>query len=176
MVRMAKFEKVSFEQFKKDFLASHLSNKTEWTEEELMKVYEGIELPKRSTAGSAGYDFKMPIEAVFTSDVERLIPTGIKCRMEEGWVLKIFPRSGLGFKLKARLNNTVGIIDQDYYNNENNEGHIMIKMCIEKEHIVHKLEAGDAFCQGIFSEFGITEDDDCGEKRTGGIGSTDLKK
>lgn len=173
MKRVAKFEKVSFEQFKKDYLASRINNVTVDEDEEIRKIYDSIELPKRSTRLSAGYDFYMPVTKVFNSGVEVLIPTGIKCKMEEGWVLGIYPRSGLGFKYKMRLNNTVGIIDGDYYDNKNNEGHIMVKMSIEKECELHKLNAGDAFCQGIFTEFGITEDDEADGTRVGGMGSTD---
>jgi dUTP pyrophosphatase len=173
MKRVARFEKVSFEQFKSDFLRSGITNKTEWKEEELIEIYDKIKLPKRSTSGSAGYDFYLPVELVLVSGVEKTIPTGIKAYMEDGWVLQTYPRSGQGFKYKLRLNNTVGIIDKDYYNNESNEGHIMIKVCVEKVDTHLKLECGQAFAQGIFVEFGITEDDECETQRTGGFGSTD---
>lgn len=172
MKKVAKFEKVSFEQFKKDFLSSNITSKVEWSDEELREVYDNIKLPMRASKGSAGYDFFLPLGTTFTSGKELLIPTGIKCRIEEGWVLKLYPRSGHGFKFKLRLNNTVGIIDQDYYNAKENEGHIMIKMCIEKERTIKRLETGDAFAQGIFVEYGITEDDVCEAERVGGMGST----
>ena len=92
--------------------------------------------------------------------------------MEEGWVLKIYPRSGLGFKYRLGLNNTVGIIDQDYYFSDN-EGHIQIKMTnASNEGKTLSVKAGDAFAQGIFIEYGITYDDDVTDQRNGGFGST----
>ena len=89
-----------------------------------------------------------------------LVPTGIRARMAEGWVLAIFPRSGLGFKHRIGLDNTVGIIDADYYGSSN-EGHIMIKMSCTAHDAGHSatVAAGDGFAQGIFLPFGITEDD-----------------
>ena len=83
----------------------------------------------------------------------------------------IFPRSGLGFKFKARLNNTVGIIDSDFFDSDN-EGHILIKISNEGDKVL-EIEQGKAFCQGIFLPYGITEDDDVMETRNGGFGSTD---
>ena len=92
--------------------------------------------------------------------------------MEEGWVFKIYPRSGLGFKFRLQLNNTVGIIDSDYYN-ASNEGHIFIKITNDSnEQKTVSLDAGDAFAQGIFDEYGITFDDDADGIREGGFGST----
>ena len=92
--------------------------------------------------------------------------------MEEGWVLKLYPRSGLGFKYRLQLNNTVGIIDSDYFNSDN-EGHIMAKITNDsKENKVLQLKAGDGFMQGIFVQFGITVDDEAEGVRNGGFGST----
>ena len=92
--------------------------------------------------------------------------------MEEGWVLMIYPRSGLGFKYRLQLNNTVGVIDSDYYNSDN-EGHIFIKITNDSnEGKVLNVNEGDGFAQGIFMPFGITEDDECEAVRNGGFGST----
>lgn len=130
-----------------------------------------INIPKRKTKGSAGYDFGCPFDICLLPGQEVVIPTGIKCRMDDGWVLKVYPRSGLGFKYRCRLANTVGVIDSDYYNNPDNEGHILIKIVNEGNKKM-ELHAGDSFAQGIFSEFGITTDDDVEDSRVGGIGST----
>ena len=92
--------------------------------------------------------------------------------MDEGWVLKIYPRSGLGFKYRLQLNNTVGIIDSDYYYSDN-EGHIMIKITNDsKDGKTVEIRAGEGFAQGIFVEYGITYDDEANEERNGGFGST----
>ena len=170
MQRIAKFEKVSFSQFEKDFIKNFGENY------DIKAIYEGIKLPTRATTGSAGYDFFAPIDVTLEKNKTLLIPTGIRSRIEDGWVLNIFPRSGLGFKHRIQLDNTVGIIDSDYYNSSN-EGHIMIKIscdAYDEGHIV-ELQQGSGFAQGIFMPFGITNDDDVCEKRDGGFGSTDVK-
>lgn len=135
--------------------------------------YSELCLPKRATAGSAGYDFFAPTEICLQPNQTAKIPTGIRVKIEEGWVLKVYPRSSLGFKYRLRLDNTVGIIDSDYYYADN-EGHIFIKItnCGDKPLTVEK---GKAFAQGVFVEFGITVDDDATSLRTGGFGSTDKK-
>ena len=100
------------------------------------------------------------------------IPTGIRAWMEEGWELQIYPRSGLGFKYRLQLNNTVGIVDSDYYESDN-EGHIFIKVTNDSnEGKTVDVKAGTGFAQGIFVEYGITVDDDATEIRNGGFGST----
>ncbi len=168
MQRIAKFEKVSFEQFKEGFLDCMGD-----TENEVIKaVYEALKLPKRATKGSAGYDFFAPVSFTLEPGRTMKIPTGIRVRMEENWVLKMYPRSGLGFKFRLQLNNTVGIIDSDYYYSDN-EGHIFVKLTNDtNENKTVSVEAGTGFMQGIFLEYGITEDDDVCEVRNGGFGST----
>ena len=100
------------------------------------------------------------------------MPTGIRAWMEPDWVLKIYPRSGLGFKYRLQLNNTVGIIDSDYYNSDN-EGHIFIKITNDsKEGKTVQVQKNTGFAQGIFLEYGITVDDDATAVRNGGMGST----
>lgn len=155
-----KFEKVSFEVFEKS--VGH---------EEQM--YNDIKLPRRATENSAGYDFFLPCDIILYPNETCLVPTGIKCQLDTDKVLNIYPRSGLGFKYRIRLCNTVGIIDADYYNNENNEGHIMIKLVNEGISTL-KLNRGEAFAQGVIHQYFITEDDNLTEKqvRAGGFGST----
>lgn len=171
MQKIAAFERVSFEQFEKDF-------KKNFPETQNVKaVYDAIKLPKRATSGSAGYDFYAPVDLTLEKGKSLLIPTGIRSKINDGWVLKIYPRSGLGFKHRVQLDNTVGIIDADYYNAEN-EGHIMIKLSCDAHNSNHCvfINAGDGFAQGIFLEFGITVDDEADGIRKGGFGSTTDKK
>lgn len=159
MKAIGKFEKVSYTQYQKD-------------EEQASQYYQDIKLPKRATIGSAGYDFYMPYDLVLEPGQTAKIPTGIRAKMENGWVLCLFPRSGLGFKYRLQLNNTVGIIDADYYGSDN-EGHIFAKITNDSnEGKVLTLKKGEGFMQGIFLPFGITEDDDTDDIRNGGFGST----
>ena len=123
MYKIAKFEKVSFEQFKKDYIDCF----NEEDEVKIKEIYDLIKLPKRATKGSAGYDFYSPITFTLKPCEIIKIPTGIRVKIEDGWFLANFPRSSLGFKYRLQLNNTVGIIDADYYN-ALNEGHIMSKL------------------------------------------------
>lgn len=166
--RIARFEKVSFEQFKEGFLGSFGTE----TDEVIQKIYDEIKLPKRATSGSAGYDFYSPVDIQIAPGETVKIPTGIRVQMEEEWVLKCYPRSGLGFKYRLQLNNTVGIIDSDYYYSDN-EGHIFSKITNDtNEGKTVEIKAGTGFMQGIFVEYGITIDDDVQTVRNGGFGST----
>ena len=151
MERVAKFEKVSEKQFKDQDL---------------------IKLPVRATAGSAGYDIISPYKIVLKPGETLTVATGLRCKIQNGWVLFILPKSGLGFKYRIQLDNTVGVIDSDYYNADN-EGHIMVKITNDgHEGKTMEIEAGKAFAQGVFLPFGITEDDSASGERTGGFGST----
>ena len=127
-------------------------------------------LPRRATAGSAGYDFFSPLAFSLAPGECLRIPTGVRARIDDGWVLMLFPRSGLGFKYRLQLNNTVGIVDADYFG-ARNEGHIFIKLTNAGDRRV-SVETGEAFAQGVFLPFGLTEDDDARGERTGGFGST----
>lgn len=168
MQRIAKFHKVSIRQFQQDWGDTFGKEGIEQVE----KIYENIKLPKRATAGSAGYDFYAPKDVVLSPGATMKIPTGIRVEMEHGWVLKCYPRSGLGFKYRLQLNNTVGIIDSDYFYSDN-EGHIFAKITNDSnEKKVVEIKAGEGFMQGIFVEYGITVDDDVTEVRNGGFGST----
>lgn len=168
MKRVARFEKVSFEQFLEgwgDTLGIADRSK-------IQEIYDGIRLPRRATAGSAGYDFFAPADITLAPGETIKIPTGVRVWMEPEWVLKCYPRSGLGFKFRLQLNNTVGIIDSDYYYSDN-EGHIFAKITNDSnEGKTLEVKAGDGFMQGIFVEYGITLDDDVTEVRNGGFGST----
>ena len=165
MKKIAKFEKVSFEQFKNSF-------DSEFTLEEITEMYNNLKLPKRATVGSAGYDFFAPFDITLAPGQTIKIPTGIRAKMEVEWVLKLYPRSGLGFKYRLQLNNTVGIIDSDYYYSSN-EGHIFAKITNDSnENKIVEIKALTGFMQGIFLEYGITYDDEVTEIRDGGFGST----
>lgn len=172
MKRIAKFEKVSFEQFKSDW-ADTFANA--YSEEETEKIYNALTLPKRATKGSAGYDFFAPVDITIEPSKTVKIPTGVRVSIDNGWVLKCYPRSGLGFKYRLQLNNTVGIIDSDYYFSDN-EGHIFAKITNDtNENKTVEIQAGSGFMQGIFVEYGITVDDDVQTQRNGGFGSTTKK-
>lgn len=165
MERIAYFDKVSFDQYKEDCVKSG-----HWKpEDEMKKEWDAIKLPSRATSGSAGYDFFMPLDITAVSKDPVTFPTGIRCRIAPGWVLLCMPKSGLGFKYGTALENTVGVIDSDYYSSDN-EGHIMAKMHSDKP---VQIRQGKAFMQGLFVPFGITADDDCEGVRNGGFGSTD---
>ena len=167
MKRIAKFHKVSKERFTADWMDTFAQS-----QEEAEKVYEAIRLPKRATAGSAGYDFFSPADFTIKPGETIKIPTGIRAEMQEDWVLQIYPRSGLGFKYRLQMNNTVGIIDSDYFFSDN-EGHIFMKITNDShEGKTVEVPAGTGFAQGIFMQYGITEDDDAEGIRNGGFGST----
>lgn len=168
MKRIAKFYKVSKERFQQDLEAAVPG----YTDAEIQLIYDEIKLPRRATKGSAGYDFFSSVAFNLRPGETIKIPTGIRVEMQEGWVLSLYPRSGLGFKYRLQLNNTVGIIDSDYFYSDN-EGHIMARITNDtNEDKMLRVERGDGFIQGIFTEFGITEDDDADGIRNGGFGST----
>ena len=133
--------------------------------------YDDIVIPTRSTKHSAGYDFKSPIDFVLNPGESKKVPTGIKASMNEDEFLAILVRSSMGFKYNIRLCNQVGIVDSDYYNNPDNEGHIFIKIQNEGTEAL-TINKGDRFAQGIFMNFLITDDDVAFGDRTGGMGST----
>ena len=166
--RIAQFEKVSLAQFEKDWIDT-FGNDGYYV---ITEIYNDIKLPKRATKGSAGYDFFAPAAFTLKPGETVKIPTGIRVEMEYDWVLKCYPRSGLGFKYRLQLNNTVGIIDSDYFYSDN-EGHIFAKITNDtKEDKTVEIPEGTGFMQGIFVEYGITVDDDVDEIRNGGFGST----
>ncbi len=163
MFRIAQFMKVSKEQYISDFDNAYGDGAA---------AYDSISLPTRATSGSAGYDFKAPFDFTLAPGETIKIPTGIRAKIDDGWVLMIYPRSGLGFKYRLQLNNTVGVIDSDYFGSDN-EGHIMIKMtnCTNEGKTI-EVSKGQGFAQGIFMAYGITTDDEATTVRNGGFGST----
>lgn len=168
MEKVAQFYKVSESQF----LADWQDCFPEKSSAEGKTVYETISLPRRATKGSAGYDFYCPIPITLMPGQTIKLPTGIRVQINEGWALLCYPRSGLGFKFRLQLNNTVGVIDSDYFYSDN-EGHIFAKLTNDSnENKALTLHAGDGFMQGIFTPFGITVDDEATAIRNGGFGST----
>ena len=171
MEKVAKFYRVSFERFAKDFRDA--APDVVWSDEALTEIYEGIRLPLRATAGSAGYDFYLPCSLKLAPGETAKIVTGIRARIAPGWVLINVPKSGLGFKFRLQMDNTVGVIDADYFGSDN-EGHIMAKLTNDsRSGKTLELAAGKAFMQGLFLPFGITEDDAATGVRNGGFGSTE---
>lgn len=163
---VAKFEKVTWGQY----CAGRGCDPANVFTEPYAQEYDNIKIPKRATSGSAGYDFFAPFDFSLVPGATIKIPTGIRCILKEGFVLKEYPRSGFGFKYRVRLDNTVGIIDSDYYKSDN-EGHIFIKITNEGQQIL-KVKQGEAFCQGIIVEHFYAEEDEVTEQRNGGFGST----
>ena len=159
---MRKFERVSEKQWAKDI--SSLDNPQ-------CAIIDHLK-PHRSTKHSAGYDFISPIEIIITAHGLAKIPTGIKAQLNEDEVLYIYSRSSIGFKTAIRLSNVVGVVDCDYYNNPDNEGHIFIKFFnpTDKDYQIH---IGDKIAQGIFTKYLIVDDEEEIEtERSGGLGST----
>lgn len=171
---VARFEKVSYEEFERACIGipDHFR-----TTDIIKQMYDNIKLPQRSTKRSSGYDFFYPgvMPLCINKGKSVTIPTGIRCVfLEDGYDLSIYPRSGMGFKYRLHLDNTVGIIDNDYYESDN-EGHIMIKLsCDPRTTESILIDSGDKFAQGIIREFFLAEGDDEFEKqdRNGGMGST----
>lgn len=176
---VARFYKVDLERYQKDFCETFPSCETKATsvdgaaDRTVDSIYDDIKLPKRATKFSAGYDFFSPIDFSLKPGETIKIPTGIRCKMDSDIVLLIYPRSSLGFKYRMMLENTVGVIDSDYFDAEN-QGHIFIKFTNhgDKE---FSVKSGVAFAQGIFTKYYLTIDDVVERERIGGIGSTNEK-
>ena len=156
---IGKFQKVSLEQFIKDVDVVNVE-----------EIYNEIPLPKRATKESAGYDFVCPIDIEIKPNEMIKIPTGIRCHMEQGYVLNIYPRSSLGMKYQMYLTNTTGIIDSDYYNAKN-EGHIIVSI-VNKGDKILKINKGERFVQGIFLKYYTVIEEEVLDQRNGGFGST----
>ncbi len=156
---MRKFEKISLQEYHR-FQTGYDET---W--------YNNLELPKRATKYSAGYDIYSPFDLVLKKGETLKIPTLLKVDMNEDEVLLIDVRSSLGFKHNVRLANTIGVVDKDYYNNENNEGHIFVKLYNPNNYDI-EIKAGERFAQAIFMKYLITEDDEAVGERVGGFGST----
>lgn len=172
MNRIAEFSKVSFAQYYGDWIDIFGAIPEECTDMNIKSIHCTIELPSRKTSGSAGYDFKCPFDIELKPGESIKVPTGIRCRICDGWALKLYPRSSLGFRYRMQLDNTVGIIDSDYFYSSN-EGHIIAKICNDsKDDKILSIKSGDSFIQGIFERYGITVADDAEGIRDGGFGST----
>lgn len=170
--RIATFEKVSFEQFAKDF--NKCFDCRGRNDNDIKNIYDGIKLPTRGTIGSAGYDFYSPYSVGLWPWKTCVVPTGIRVKMEPGWVLILAPKSGIGTSQSLRLVNTTGVIDSDYYHGEN-EGHIhapLRRECASDGDSAYYVAGGEKFMQGVFMPYGITTDDTATERRLGGFGST----
>lgn len=168
MERVGKFEKVSYDQF----YAAVKDVFDIYEDEDIRDMYDGIELPARATSGSAGYDFKSPMNFILSQGMTIKIPTGIRVKIEPGWWLAALPRSSMGFKYRLQLDNTVGVVDEDYYGSSN-EGHIFLKVTNDsKDDKTLYVGAGDGIVQAIFIPYGITYDDNVKAVRDGGMGST----
>lgn len=167
MQKVGNFEKVSFEQF-----AAAMKSEFGLGETEAKMMYDLIDLPVRAATGSAGYDFKSPVSFTLAPGASVKIPTGIRVRIDDGWWLFCAPRSGLGCKYRMQLDNTIGVVDSDYYNSDN-EGHIFFKITNDgQEGKALSVDAGDRFVQAIFVQHGITYSDATESARNGGFGST----
>ena len=165
------FYKVSKELFCNDFQ----KNFPNYQENQIFHIYNNICLPKRATKASAGYDIYSPIDFVLKPKESIVIPTSIRVLMPVDIVFLIFPRSSLGFKYKLQLDNTVGVIDSDYYYSDN-EGHIFVKITNNSNDSIVNIKENFAFAQGIFIKYYTTIDDKTTNIRNGGLGSTNENK
>lgn len=157
------FEKISFEQFKKDVKNDK-------------NLYESYNIPTRATKNSAGYDFTCVEGFTIKSGEIKKIPTGIKAKMLPDEMLQLYVRSGLGFKYNIRLTNQVGIIDMDYYNNKDNEGHIWYSIQNHGNKDM-TFKKGDKIVQGIFTKYLLTSNDKLNNnERISGFGSTNKEE
>ena len=170
MRRVAKFEKVSWEQFQKDYVDTFGEGKT-INMDDVRKIYDNIKLPCRKTKFSAGHDISIPFDITLPSKEKLMIPTGIRCKMDSDYVMIIAPRSSMGIKKGLRISNTIPVIDSDYYDADN-EGHIFISVINNGKDVI-KFKTGDNIVQAMFVPYGVADDDIVTEERTGGIGSTD---
>ena len=160
---MRKFEKISYDQFKKDF-------------EDSKELYDKITLPVRSTKHSAAYDIKSMEEKTLHPGDSLAFKTGLKVCMNPDEVLYIFSRSSMGYKYDVSLTNCVGVIDSDFYNNIDNEGHFKVKLINHGEKEV-KINIGDRIAQGVFMKYLIVDNEEkIIKERKGGLGSTDKEE
>lgn len=175
---------------------------------EVVKKYQDqeINLPRRQTLASAGYDIEAAEDVIIPSiwrldfvrifrlirnghqlyerDYEMadqilkpfLVPTGLKTYMPEDEVLILANRSSNTFKRNLALPNGIGVIDADYYDNPNNEGEIFVQMINYGVRPLH-IKKGERIAQGIFMKYLKTDDDDpISHTRLSGFGSTNEKK
>ena len=159
-----RFDKVTYEQYAKSIGG----------DVDLHDEYNSIKIPQRATTGSAGYDFYSPFSFSLKPQETIKIPTGIKVILDSDKFLAIYPRSSLGFKYRLQLDNSVGIVDSDYSGSDN-EGHIFIKITNDgREGKTISINQGEAFAQGIITQYFLTDDDNTNGVRNGGFGSTNV--
>lgn len=164
--RIAQFSKVSLAQFEKDWIGTFGND----GKDIITEIYNNIKLPKRATRFSAGHDISIPFDASVIPRDTLKIPTGLRCEMDEDYVMLVAPRSSLGIKHGMVLSNTLAIIDCDYASAKN-EGHIFL--CVKNNsHELLKLKAGDNITQAVFVPYGVADTEEVTTERTGGIGST----
>ncbi len=165
---MIRFEKVTFEQYEQDRQKRSQSAPDGFV---LQQEYAQIRMPRRSTLYSAGYDISTPFACTIHPGESLVIPTGLRALMEPDMWLGIYIRSSLGFKYGVRLVNSTAVIDADYAG-ARNQGHLMVGIYNGGRETVC-LEKGEAFAQGIFQRYFLTDDDAPAERvREGGFGST----
>ena len=165
----AKFEKVSWGQFQKDYVDTFGEGKT-INMDDVRKIYDDIKLRCRKTRFSAGHDISIPFNITLPSKEKLMIPTGVRCKMDTDYVMIIAPRSSLGIKKGLRISNTIPVIDSDYYDADN-EGHIFVSVINDGKEPI-KFKVGDNIVQALFVPYGIADDNVVMAERTGGIGST----
>ena len=168
-MKIAKFGKVSYEQFEKD-AGKKAPLYYKRTEGEIKRIYKNITMPVRATKHSAGYDIKSPFKITLLPNESITIPTGLRCEMFEGYVMMIYPRSSFGIKKGGVLLNTTGVIDRDYASAKN-EGHIFVAIKNTSDEIMY-IDENEEIVQAVFVKFGIAEEEEVTTERTGGIGST----
>jgi dUTP pyrophosphatase len=140
---------------------------------EVIKAYmnQGINIPKRATKNSAGYDLESAETLTIEPGEIKRVPTGLKVCMPGDEALFVYPRSSLGIKKGLITSNAVGVVDSDYYNNPDNEGHLMVPI-LNFSKVAVTIEKGERIAQGIFQKFLITDDDQADGERLGGFGSS----
>lgn len=188
MKNVAQFEKVSLKAFSELMIDSY--PKYQFTKDEINDLYNNVQIPRRATVGSVGYDFVTPFGFRLFPGSKIKIPTGIRVNiMKDDYALFLMPKSR-NAKNSIRISNTIGVVDPDYYFSDN-EGHIMI--VLEMPPVNHEIghetkfgeilrrgdidqyyNSGDGIAQGIFIECGkcIGENDQEYSIRNGGYGST----
>lgn len=143
---------------------------------EIAKGFEdrGVVLPQRKTAKSAGYDIiALTDEDVYVHPGMSVnLETGVKACMEDDEVMLLFIRSSLGIKQGLTLSNSCGVIDADYYNNPDNDGHFILNI-INTGNSVQRIPARSRVAQAVFVKYLTVDNDNATGERIGGIGSTD---
>lgn len=164
------FEKISFTQWCSDVSFANVDEST------VCKWYDNIKIPQQGSKYSMGCDFFLPMDIVINKDDEVKIPTGIRmvsdCDEDYKFGMLLIPRSGLGTKYGIRIKNTIGVIDADYFQSDN-EGHIFAILVNPSKQKEISLDNGQAFMQGVVVPFIIPSGSESDKQRNGGFGSTD---